>query len=413
MRNSAIKRMIGLMMAMVLFVGLMAPAAAADSAVATTLRLDKAEGTVTVSNASGKAQTIKEGMRLYSGYTVTTGIKSGAYVSLDGSKAIKLDSSSSAEIRKSGKKLEVFLKSGNLLFDVSEPLKSDESLNIRTATMVTGVRGTVGYVRNVDRSLSFLYLLEGRLEVNNIASGTGTSQTATLVAGQAIAATKPDGEIVSDLQSMGQFSGDDLPGFVCDELAKNEPLRDRVENAMPSLPMHDLVYWAPERVETAQAKQEQLAAALAQQIAQQPAPKQEPLYEAGDFVDTTPTQYTITFVPIDDTYYPNGAPDYTVTIGQLVDGEWFYPERGVEVGEAAGEHKVYVPAGAEFRFMLSDGSGSMIGFDGYGSVSYDSTPITPDYEGIYDPDYEEIIDYPIYTISPVNRDISITVTLPN
>lgn len=387
MRNSAFKRMIGLMMAMVLFIGLMAPAAAADSAVGTTLRLDKAEGTVTVSNASGKAQTIKEGMRLYSGYTVTTGTKSGAYVSLDGSKAIKLDSSSSAEIRKSGKKLEVFLKSGNLLFDVSEPLKSDESLNIRTATMVTGVRGTVGYVQNVDRSLSYLYLLEGRLEVNNIASGTGTSQTATLVAGQAIAATKPDGEIVSDLQPMGQFSADDLPGLVCDELAKNEQLRDRVEIAMPSLPMHDLVYSAPERLEMERVTEAQAAAALAQrieQMEQMAAPKQEPLYEAGDFVDSAPTQYTITFATFTRTY--------TVAIGTLVDGEWRYPELGVDVGEDTGEYQVSVPAGAEFRFMIDPE---------WATATANGQEFTVG-------DYQVIDD--AYTISSVNRDIRIDVT---
>jgi len=398
MRNSAIKRMIGLMMAMVLFVGLMAPAAAADSAVGTTLRLDKAEGTVTVSNASGKAQTIKEGMRLYSGYTVTTGTKSGAYVSLDGSKAIKLDSSSSAEIRKSGKKLEVFLKSGNLLFDVSEPLKSDESLNIRTATMVTGVRGTVGYVQNVDRSLSYLYLLEGRVEVNNIASGTGTSQTATLVGGQAIAATKPDGEIVSDLQPMGQFSDDALPGFVCLELAINERLRDRVEDAMPSLPMHDLVYDAPERLQMERAVEEQAAAAIAQQVAQQPAPKQETLYEAGDFVDSAPTQYTITFVPLTQRDPSSGDPitvpyyvDYTITGTSEGEGSLQVPAE-----DSTQSVSITVPAGAELSFMLFNDIGGMIVYE-------DSTQIPPYYGGGS--------DFPTYTISSVNRDIRITVTL--
>ena len=48
-------------------------AASAETATATTLRLAGAYGTVSITNASGKAQTVKTDMRLYSGYGISTG----------------------------------------------------------------------------------------------------------------------------------------------------------------------------------------------------------------------------------------------------------------------------------------------------------------------------------------------------
>ncbi len=138
------KRILSIVMTLVLLWGLTMPAAAA-AAVGTTLRLEKTEGTVTVESASGKSLSLRNGMRLYSGTKIKTSEGSYAYISLDSGKAVKLDASSESEVRKSGKKLELNLLSGELFFDVTVPLEKDESLNIRTSTMVTGVRGTSGY----------------------------------------------------------------------------------------------------------------------------------------------------------------------------------------------------------------------------------------------------------------------------
>ena len=140
------KKLLSIILAITLLCSLTLPAAAADKAVGSTLRMQKTEGTVSVKNASGKAQTIKANMRLYSGYTTATEKKSYAYISLDDSKVVKMDAESEATVQSSGKKLEVMLSKGSLMFDVSEKLKSDETLNIRTSTMLTGVRGTIGIV---------------------------------------------------------------------------------------------------------------------------------------------------------------------------------------------------------------------------------------------------------------------------
>lgn len=117
-------------------------AVAADTSIGTTLRLAKAEGSVTVTNKNGKTLKFTENMKLYNAYIVTTSAKSYAYISLDDSKAIKLDAGTQVEIRKSGKKLEVHLVSGNVFCNVTVPLKKDEDLNITTSTTITGIRGT-------------------------------------------------------------------------------------------------------------------------------------------------------------------------------------------------------------------------------------------------------------------------------
>ena len=146
MGGDNMKKTLSILMALLLLWSMALPAAAAETAAAATLRLEKAEGTVKVSNASGKSVTVTDGMRLYSGYTIATEKNSYAYVSLDSTKAVKLDASSKAEVEKSGKKLELKVTAGKLFFNVTAPVGQDESLNIRTSTMVTGVRGTSGWV---------------------------------------------------------------------------------------------------------------------------------------------------------------------------------------------------------------------------------------------------------------------------
>ena len=120
-------------------------ARAAEDAKAATVRLASTTGTVTVKDAGGQSKTVRKDMRLYSGYTVATGAKSSALLSLDDTKSVKLDASAAVEVRKSGTKLEVVVSSGNIYFDVAKPLTANEALNIRTSTMVCGIRGSFGW----------------------------------------------------------------------------------------------------------------------------------------------------------------------------------------------------------------------------------------------------------------------------
>lgn len=87
------KKLWAILLVVSLLFSISAPALAAQKATATTLRLEKTEGTVETKNASGKVVSKRAGTRLYSGYQVSTQKASYAYISLDDAKAIKLDAS--------------------------------------------------------------------------------------------------------------------------------------------------------------------------------------------------------------------------------------------------------------------------------------------------------------------------------
>ena len=235
MGGDNMKKTLSILMALLLLWSMALPAAAAETAAAATLRLEKAEGTVKVSNASGKSVTVTDGMRLYSGYTIATEKNSYAYVSLDSTKAVKLDASSKAEVRKSGKKLELNAVSGSLFFNVTAPVDKDESLNIRTSTMVTGVRGTSGWVVVIDRFTSRVHLLEGTLTVTSSEPATGQMRQATITSGQTATATlkglaqagRQMSLTVTNLQEK------QVPGFVAVAVAENPALQGKIAAKSP------------------------------------------------------------------------------------------------------------------------------------------------------------------------------------
>ncbi|MEA4816252.1 MAG: FecR domain-containing protein [Lachnospiraceae bacterium] len=207
----------------------------AETASGTSLRLEKTEGTVTVTNKNGKEITTSDGMILYNGYTITTGISSFAYISLDSSKAIKLDAVSSVEVKKNGNKLEVLLKSGDLFFDVSSPVSEDSSLNIRTSTMVTGIRGTMGVVSIVDQFNSILYMLEGTVEVSVVDPETEVYSDYSLTVGQTLTTTLLEDETRIDQEidvKITELKEAEVPPFVGVEFAAREELRNRLDSSI-------------------------------------------------------------------------------------------------------------------------------------------------------------------------------------
>ncbi|MDO4539579.1 MAG: FecR family protein [Syntrophomonadaceae bacterium] len=205
-------------------------ALAAKDNTAATLRLEKTDGeAVSVSSANGADVSILEGMKLYSGHQVTTGMASYAYLSLDDTKAAKMDANSKAQVRQSGKKLEVNLAAGEIFFNVSAPLKHDETLNIRTSTMVTGVRGTSGVVSVIDETTAEIYLLTGSVTVN-YTDRSGTQRTATISAGQKAEVNviqEEDGTESTEV-TITDLTEDEVDGFAAVEVANDEALQQQI-----------------------------------------------------------------------------------------------------------------------------------------------------------------------------------------
>ena len=213
-----------------LLASLAVPVRAAEDATGAAIRLSKTEGTVEVSKGSGKKLTLLEKMRLYSGYHVKTEEESYAWINLDNTKLLKEDAKSEVEVRKSGKKLEVNLSSGNLFFNVAEALENDETLNVSTSTMVVGVRGTSGWVQTEDRWKTMIYLLEGTLLC--VVSDPVTSQlkTAELHGGDVAECVVYPQDKAGDKCDiiLRTFTVEDIPGFVLTELTHDIPLCDKI-----------------------------------------------------------------------------------------------------------------------------------------------------------------------------------------
>ena len=238
------KRLFALLMAVVMMMAMSPVVHAADSAIGSTLRLEKTEGTVTIENKNGKTISVRDGVKLYDGYTITTGAASYAYISLDGTKVVKLDANASAEVRQSGKQLEIDLHTGSLLFNVTKPLEGDETFNIRTSTMVTGIRGTSGIV--TARGGGARGGGEGRQEKTSILTGSVTVTTQdengeknkrTLDAGKQLGATlggatgqtpDPAKPTLTPELKESEIDPDEIPGFVATEIEKDTELKEAI-----------------------------------------------------------------------------------------------------------------------------------------------------------------------------------------
>ena len=235
-----LRKKICLILAVILTLSVIVPGAfAAEQAVASTLRLDATEGTITVRNRAGKNVAISERMKLYSGYSLASALASYGYISLDDTKAIKLDALSEVQVKQSGQKLEVNLVSGNLLFDITAPLREGESLNIRTSTMVTGIRGTAGFVKVINEKVSEIYLLTGSVGLTSTDPITGEAAEVTLRPGQQATSYVRDvdwGEEIVEIV-IDQYVEADVPGYVAvairDSLELQEKITEETELSVP------------------------------------------------------------------------------------------------------------------------------------------------------------------------------------
>ncbi len=182
---------------------------------ATTISLERSEGAVDVDNAKGKSLAVRDAMELYSGYGVGTQTESYAWINFDDEKLSKLDQESRIAIEKAGNKLSVDVQSGSMFFNITEALEDDESMDIRTSTMLVGIRGTSGWVVN-DGSRSSVALLHGKAEAEVVAD-SGTENI--MIGAMEVLNIEKQGETVSyEIQQLK-----DIPDFVEEELA-NTPV---------------------------------------------------------------------------------------------------------------------------------------------------------------------------------------------
>lgn len=205
-----------LVLTLVFSFSISATAESVTSADASSMRLVRTEGIVFLSDDSGSPLSIRENMRLYSGNTVETASDSRAGISLDKAKTVTLDEDSSASLHSEGKNLSLNLESGAMYFSVSKPLASDENFEIRTSTMVLGIRGTSGYVAAVSETESIVILTSGHALITAV---TGDEQE--IAAGQCVTIRLEESGTEFTVSSVTPY---DLPSFLLAELAADSAM---------------------------------------------------------------------------------------------------------------------------------------------------------------------------------------------
>ncbi|MCR4897170.1 MAG: InlB B-repeat-containing protein, partial [Lachnospiraceae bacterium] len=150
---------------------------------AVVIRLIERDGAVAMQDEKGSARELLDNMRLNSGSLLTTGADGLLKLDMDATKIVTMVEDSRLAIEKSGKALSLDLQQGSLLFNVTEKLNDDESFDIRTSTMLVGIRGTSAWV---DADTSDLYLLDGNLHITGINPNTGGTRETDITAGQHI-----------------------------------------------------------------------------------------------------------------------------------------------------------------------------------------------------------------------------------
>ncbi len=209
-----------LALAMLFGLGCSVSAESITSADATTMRLMRTDGTVLLADGSGSLS-VQEGMRLFSGYALSTEALSRAGIMLDDYKAVTLNELSKASLQEEGKTLELNLENGAMYFSVSKPLDADESYSIRTSTMVLGIRGTSGYVETLSDTKSSVILTSGNAVISILTGGE-----LPISPGQRI--------IISSAGGGTQFSSymispDDYPGLLLSELISDRQILDEAD----------------------------------------------------------------------------------------------------------------------------------------------------------------------------------------
>ncbi len=192
---------------------------------AATMDLVRTEGTVGVSDDSGKTVTPRKNMKLYSGYGVSTQLESYAWIDLDRVKLAKLDADSEIQIQKDEKLLEIVLTKGSVFFNVTEPLAEDETMTIRTGDIAMGIRGTCGWVTAADSRHMTVHILEGTV-VCTVTEAGGRVMEASVSAGESAALSvteEGNGQI-----RLGTFTEFGVPAFVLEEIQEDGALAQAI-----------------------------------------------------------------------------------------------------------------------------------------------------------------------------------------
>ena len=196
--------------------------------VASTIRLMKTEGKVSIQNPNGTDISTQSQMKLYNGYQITTSSKSYAWLTFDEHKVVKVDANSIVEVQKKKEKVTLYIVAGNLFFNVKEPLKSKEGFHVKTSTMTMGIRGTSGIVTASKDGKSEIRLLTGKVHVY-VEEAVHDSRTSyVLEPGQLLYCNALQDEKKAETIAV-TMKEEDVPSFAVKEVVEDKQLQEKVK----------------------------------------------------------------------------------------------------------------------------------------------------------------------------------------
>lgn len=201
-----------------------------NNLLARTMRLLRAEGTVSIEDQKGSAKPITENSRFQSGDSVSTGADGIATVGLDDTKIVTLNNDSKAEFVKNGKQLELKLLKGAVFFNVTEKLRSDEKFEIKTSTMTAGIRGTSGvvYYDEANGNNETIAVTDGAVEISATDPLTKETKTARVEGGQQLKVILSSSDGQGFELIVEEFVLEDLSEFTLGLIAEDDELIARI-----------------------------------------------------------------------------------------------------------------------------------------------------------------------------------------
>lgn len=192
---------------------------------ATTMRILSYEGSIALSDASGRSLEAAPERRLNDGNILDTYKDSKARVLLDEDRCVTLTEKSRASFHQENKTLRLLLEKGSLFFNIERPLEDDENFDIQTSTMIIGIRGTSGYVCSDENGCSVLYLTSGKVEVFGLNKNGDKRRSVKAVAGQKVTVITDGENVELIVEEIEEF---DLPYFAILEICEDEGLLSTV-----------------------------------------------------------------------------------------------------------------------------------------------------------------------------------------
>ena len=229
--------------------------ALADSYDGETMRLLHYEGSVEIFDPAGTSRFVLENVRFASGEVMQTGAESTASVSLDDTKIVTLDAETRVEFLQEGSHFLLKLIEGTIFLDVQEKLDENESLDIQTATLTVGIRGTMIAMTYLPGPLTMenaagpasenrpqatggadasgqvgttsLFVMEGTT-ITDYVDQFGAHRSDTLSAGNKMVAVSAGVMQNGTTAVVSQMTGQDMTSFMTNTILSSENLIQRV-----------------------------------------------------------------------------------------------------------------------------------------------------------------------------------------